>query len=216
MTRAHRASAPAWAHLYKLLSALLQYPSADMLEARAELAVAGRALPESPARRALEPFLGYWTGTPASALLQHYVATFDLSKRSTLYLTYYVYGDRRQRGMALVRLRHLYAAAGLAPTTRELPDYLPLVLEFASEAPPEAAVAVLAECRPGLELLHRALVNTGSPYAAAVEAIRLTLPPLDRRMRELVTRLAADGAPTESVGLEPFAPARSGWPDGRA
>jgi len=206
VTRANRPAAPARSRLYKLLSVLLQYPSSEVLGVRAELADAARALPESPARRALEPFLTYWAGEPASTLPQHYVATFDLEKRSTLYLSYYLYGDRRQRGMAFVRLRQLYAATGLEPATRELPDYLPLVLEFAAAAPAEAGTAVLTEYRPALELLHRALVDAGSPYAGVIQALRLTLPPLDERMRALVARLAREGPPTELVGLEPFAP----------
>jgi len=206
VTRANRPADPAQSRLYKLLSLVLQYPSAELLGVRAEIADAARALPESPARRALEPFLAYWVGEPASTLPQQYVATFDLEKRSTLYLSYYLYGDRRQRGMAFVRLRHLYAAAELEPATRELPDYLPLVLEFAAAAPVEAGTAVLTEYRPALELLHRALQAAGSPYADVIQALRLTLPPLDGRTRALVARLAIEGPPTELVGLEPSAP----------
>jgi nitrate reductase delta subunit len=189
-----------------LLSLFLQYPSADVLEARAGLAQGARALPPHPARRALEPFLAYWESTPPAALLEHYVATFDLQRRSTLYLSYYLFGDRRERGTALVRLRQRYETAGLRPTTRELPDYLPLVLEFAAAAPPEAGEAVLTEYGPALALLHRALVQAGSPYAAVVEALRATLPPLDAQARALAARLAAQGPPAEMVGLEPFVP----------
>jgi len=207
--------APVRARLYKLLSLLLQYPAAEVLEVRAELAAAARALPDSPVRRALEPFLAYWASEPASTLPQHYVATFDLQKRSTLYLSYYLYGDRRQRGMAFVRLRQVYAAAGLEAATQELPDYLPLVLEFAAAAPSEVGTAVLTEYRPSLELLHRALADAGSPYAAVIQALRLTLPPLDRRTRALVARLAAEEPPTELVGLEPFAPPAMLSPGGR-
>ncbi|HXX38053.1 MAG TPA: nitrate reductase molybdenum cofactor assembly chaperone [bacterium] len=206
MSRQGRPEDSTRSRLYKLLSVWFQYPSAEIVEARAELAEAARALPDSPARRALEPFLAYWTGAPAPTLPQHYVATFDLEKRSTLYLSYYLYGDRRQRGMAFVRLRQLYAAAGLEPDARELPDYLPLVLEFAAVAPPEAGTIVLTEYRPSLELLHRALADTGSPYAGLTTALRLMLPPLDQRTCKLVDRIAAEGPPTELVGLELCAP----------
>lgn len=216
MTRPRGGADPARARLYKLLSVWLQYPSDDILEARRGLADAARALPDSQARRALEPFLAYWTSEPPTMLPRRYVATFDLQRRSTLYLSYYLYGDRRQRGMALVRLRQLYAAAGLEPDARELPDYLPLVLEFASAAPPEAGTAVLAEYRPAVELLHRALTETGSPYAGVIDALRLTSPPLDQRTRELVERLAGDGPPGELVGLEPLAPRAGGAASGCA
>ena len=63
-------------------------------------------------RDALERFLDGWTGDQ-TALAARYVETFDLRRRATLYLTYYAHGDTRERGMALLRLKKLYRAAGL-------------------------------------------------------------------------------------------------------
>ena len=99
---------PAWA----LLSFLLRYPDDDVAAARAEVAgdVSGAA--GGPVRAALERFLAGWTGDQ-TALAARYVETFDLRRRASLYLTYYAHGDTRERGMALLRLKKLYRAAGL-------------------------------------------------------------------------------------------------------
>ena len=74
--------------------------------------------------------------------------TFDLDKRSALYLTFYSLGDRRDRGLALLRLKKLYRAAGLPLEGSELPDYLPVMLEFAAVAPPARGELVLRSTAP--------------------------------------------------------------------
>lgn len=191
---------------YKLLSVLLRYPDERVVEARAELAAAVEALRRSPQRDALRRFLAYFGSTPAGALAEAYVETFDLRRRSALYLSYYLHGDTRKRGIALLRLKRLYAAAGLEPTTGELPDYLPLMLEFAALAPAGAGETLLREHRPSLELLRSSLHDADSPYAHLLDAVCAGLPRLSALEREHVRRLSADGPPSEQVGLQPFAP----------
>ena len=90
---------------YKLCSSSLQYPDEELLGARDEIASAIAALPRSPASLALGRFGRWWTRTDPLAVAQHYVETFDLHKRCGLYLTFYGEGERRERGMALLRLR---------------------------------------------------------------------------------------------------------------
>ena len=202
MIRPRRQVAPP----YKLLSVLLGYPHERVVESREEIAAAVEALPPSPQRDALRHFLADFTGTPAGALAERYVETFDLRRRSALYLSYYLHGDTRKRGIALLRLKRLYAAAGLEPTTGELPDYLPLMLEFAALAPDGAGETLLREHRPALELLRSSLHDAGSPYADLLDAVCAGLPRLSALEREHVRRLAEDGPPSEQVGLQPFAP----------
>ena len=74
--------------------------------------------------------------------------TFDLGKRCALYLTFYSLGDRRDRGLALLRLKKLYRAAGLPQDGTELPDYLPVMLEFAAAAPRGTASSSCASTAP--------------------------------------------------------------------
>ena len=191
---------------YKLLSVLLRYPDRRLVDARAELSAAVGSLPRSRQRAALQRFVAYLDARSPAELEQHYVETFDLKRRASLYLTYYVHGDTRRRGMALLRLKRLYAAAGLELAGGELPDYLPLVLEFAALAPADAGETLLREHRAALELLRRSLRDADSPYAELLDAVCAGLPRLNALEREHVRRLAEDGPPSEQVGLQPFAP----------
>jgi len=191
---------------YKLLSVLLHYPDRQLLEALPSMTEAVAALPSSSRRRALKRFLTYLGGTEAVALQQAYVETFDLQRRASLYLTYFTQGDTRQRGTALLRLKRFYAAAGLTLTSRELPDYLPLMLEFAALAPHGVGEQLLAEHRAGLELLRLALRERASPYLDLLDAVCDALPSVALEQLEAVRRLAAEGPPMERVGLQPFTP----------
>lgn len=192
---------------YKLLSVLLRYPDERVAGARDELAATVRALPRSAEKEPLGRFADYLVARTPLELAQGYVETFDLRRRSSLYLTYYLHGDTRKRGMALLRLKRLYAAAGgLELAGDELPDYLPLVLEFAALAPPGVGETLLREHRPALELLRRRLREAESPYADILDAVCAGLPRLTPVERRRVQGLAAEGPPSEQVGLEPFAP----------
>jgi nitrate reductase molybdenum cofactor assembly chaperone NarJ/NarW len=191
---------------YKLLSLLLQYPSDELLAARPAIGEEIEALPASPEREALRRFFGGFGTRPGIELQQEYVETFDLRKRCGLYLSHYTEGDTRKRGMALLRLKRLYAAAGLPLDGPELPDYLPVLLEFAALAPAGHGRRLLAEHRPGLELLRAALRECGSPYLALVDAVCADLPRPAAAELERMRRLAAEGPPLEEVGLQPFAP----------
>jgi len=87
----------------------------------------------------------------------------------------------------------------------ELPDYLPIMLEFAAIAPAEGDAA-LREHRHGLELLRIALTDADSPYAALADAVAGVLPRPTRADLDHVRALMTDGPPHDDVGLEPFAP----------
>lgn len=194
------------ATLYKLCSLALQYPDEELLCARDEVAAAAGALPDGPAAEALGRFCAWWRQQPPLRLAEHYVETFDLHKRSSLYLTFYPLGDRRERGLALLRLKKLYRAAGLPLESSELPDHLPVMLEFAAAAPPPYGEVVLREHRAALELIRLSVREDGSPYAAVLDAVCLAVGDLSAVERLRLERLAADGPPRELVGLEPFAP----------
>ena len=189
-----------------LCSLLLQYPDEELLAAQAQVVDAIHALPRSPGATALERFCDWWTRTDPLAVAQHYVETLDLDKRSGLYLTFYGEGDKRERGSALLRLKRLYRAAGLPLQGTELPDYLPVMLEFAAAAPPGYGEVVLREHHAALELVRLSLRERESPYAHLIDAVCLTLGAPSPADRARVLKLAANGPPQELVGLEPFAP----------
>ena len=195
MRRRPRTEQPApWA----LLSYLLRYPDEDVVAARTDVA----ELDPGPVRDALERFVDAWRPPYA----EHYVETFDLRRRATLELTYYAHGDTRERGMALLRLKKLYRAAGLSMNSRELPDHLTVMLAFAALAGEGRGEALLAQHRPAIELLRLSLHDLGSPYAHVLDAVAVLLPPITVSERAEVGRLAREGPPEEAVGLEPYGP----------
>jgi len=192
--------------IFKLCSLLLQYPDDELLAGRAVVLAAVAELPDSPARSALARFCEWWQTTERLALEQHYVHTFDLDKRCGLYLTFYGEGERRERGAALLRLKRLYRAAGLPLEGSELPDFLPVMLEFAATVPDRRGEIVLREHRAALELVRLSLHDRGTPYANVVDALCHTLGEISTADRARAIKLAAAGPPQELVGLEPFAP----------
>ncbi|MEV5597120.1 nitrate reductase molybdenum cofactor assembly chaperone [Streptomyces sp. NPDC052496] len=190
--------------LLRLLSLVLQYPDAELTRERAALAATAEALPPSPAARELVAFTAWFAGQPPEALESHYVEVFDLRRKSSLYLTYYLHGDTRRRGMALLTLARTYRAAGWSAGSGELPDHLPVVLEFAALAGPRTGEAPLRRHRRGLALIHHALSDVQSPYAGLLAALLSLLPPAGTAELEAVAKLAADGPPAEDVGLDPY------------
>jgi nitrate reductase molybdenum cofactor assembly chaperone NarJ/NarW len=188
----------------KLASVLLQYPTAALFEGLGELDAFAAATSPRQARDAFARFLAWLRATSPADVAQHYVQTFDLRRRCALYLTYYRYGDTRNRGLAMLAFKSAYREAGLNPTEDELPDYLPMVLDFAALS--GRGQRLLRSRRTDLELLRRALAKAESPYEDVVAAVCATQPRLG--MRELGRVVAAweSGPPSEEVGLEPFAP----------
>ncbi|MFN8108848.1 MAG: nitrate reductase molybdenum cofactor assembly chaperone [Thermoleophilia bacterium] len=186
-------------------SLALRYPDAEVLAARAEVARWCAGLPDGPGVAALREFAAWWVARPAEDLQREYVATFDFSRRTSLDLTYPSFGDRRQRGLALLALQRRYADHGMELDGPELPDHLAVMCEFAAVVP-QAGLPLLAEFAPAIQLLHLALADAGSAYAGVVGAIGELLPPLSDDQWADVRAMAKDGPPSEDVGLQPFAP----------
>lgn len=187
--------------VYQAASICLSYPDEGVLAMRD---VVRRALREEAPRAAasFDPLLDWWQRTPAATVQSTYVDLFDMSKRHALYLSYWTDGDTRRRGSVLADMKQRYREAQLALNdTGELPDHLPLVLEFARHQPDEGA-ALLQEYRASIELIRLALVDRGSPYAGIVAAVCSTLPGVSPKDAQQAMALAAAGPPAESVGLD--------------
>ncbi|MEU5013213.1 nitrate reductase molybdenum cofactor assembly chaperone [Streptomyces sp. NPDC021749] len=190
--------------LLRLCSLLLQYPDAELVAARPDFTATVGGLPPSPAAERLAASATWFAGQEPEALERHYVEMFDLRRKSSLYLTYYLHGDTRRRGMALLALAQRYRAAGWEIDGGELPDHLPVVLEFAALAGPGRGEAPLRQHRRGLELIHHALTDAGSPYRHVLAALLTLLPPPTEADLAAVAELAAQGPPGEDVGLDPY------------
>lgn len=189
------------------LSMLLQYPdqiTVDMVPKVREMTSGV----EPFAARALAEFADWIESTPVLEAQTHYVELFDRKRRACLYLSYYLNGDTRRRGMAIVEFKELYRSAGWTPTDDELPDFLPTLLQFCAVADIDAGEAVLAAHRSGLVVLDVALRDGHSPYRH-LSGLLLQLVPAGQEAEVAAQALIAAGPPTELVGLEPFAAAET-------
>lgn len=158
---------------FKILSAVLQYPSAELQAAVQAMqpALADEGL-MSPAQRAsLEPLFALLGGTDLLDIQEAYTDLFDRGRAHSLYLFEHVHGESRDRGQAMVDLRERYLAVGLEPVSNELPDFLPQFLEYCSVLPPDEALTQLAEPGVVLAALANRLAKRGSPYAAVLIAL---------------------------------------------
>jgi len=191
--------------VWQSVSLLLDYPDQGLLDRIDLLRSASYGLPVE-IRDSIGTFLAHLETTPLPELQADYVETFDNRRRCNLFLTYFAHGDTRKRGMALLRFKQTYLAAGLELDDAELPDHLCVVLEFAATGDQVLGRDLMLDHRAGLELLRLSLRDMGSPWASLVEAVTATLPPLRGDERDAVRRLAAEGPPEEEVGLAPFAP----------
>lgn len=195
--------------LYAALSVLLQYPEATTIRIVADVRSMAREL-DADTQQELAAFVDWLERAELLQAQTHYVELFDRKRRACLYMSYYLNGDTRRRGMALVQFKELYRKFGWESSTAELPDFLPTLLQFGAVADLDAADSVLSGHRAGLEVLHRALSDAKSPYAQLTAAL-LRVVPLAGEHADLVMQLIETGPPTELVGLEPFsAPERIG------
>ena len=189
----------------KAASLLLGYPDGELVAQVPLLRAVAADLPAAvgvPLGRICD----HLDATPVPDLQAHYTDVFDLRRRCCLYLTYFSYGDTRQRGMALLRFTHSYKGSGLEFLGDELPDHLGVVCEFAATADLELGVRLLNENRAAIELIRTALVDAGSVYADVLDVVRGALPEAAPRDLEKALELARTGPPEEEVGLEPFGP----------
>jgi nitrate reductase delta subunit len=157
----------------RVLARLLDYPGAALLAALPELyAVLSEEGALSPARLAeMKALVATLQQGDAYAVEARYVESFDRGRATSLHMFEHVHGDSRERGPALIDLQQTYQAGGMYFEASELPDYLPVVLEFASTQPPATAREFLAEMAHILNAIHTGLIKRDNPYAAALGAV---------------------------------------------
>ncbi len=159
--------------LLRLFSVLLHYPEETVRSLNWQDAVGETDDPELAA--ALEAFGAYFRQTPLEALQENYVRTFDFNDKTNLYLTYSKLGDEKERGQVLADLKQIYAQAGLMLSSTELPDYLPLVLEFVSQADAEIGLPLLRHFREPIARTQQALAAVESPYAFLLAGLLIVM-----------------------------------------
>ena len=158
---------------YKILSALLAYPEAETLAHSREMADILRNESLLPRRHqaAVIDFMIDLAKPDVLDVQEQYVALFDRNRSLSLHLYEHVHGESRDRGQAMVQLAELYHLHGLDISAHELPDYLPLFLEFLSLLPAKAAASLLSEAVHVVAALRAKLADRDSRYAVLLEAI---------------------------------------------
>jgi nitrate reductase delta subunit len=151
--------------ILKALSALLCYPDETLRDAAPEIAA------ELAAHPAVLPLARALARADLFDLQSDYVDLFDRGRRISLHLFEHIHGESRDRGQAMVDLAQVYEAGGLLLAPGELPDYLPLFLEYAATRPEAEARALIGEIAPILTALHDATRARNTPYAAVFAAL---------------------------------------------
>lgn len=163
---------------FKILSALQSYPRAELKEAVGEftaLLTDEGLIDPAP----LQPLIEWIATTELIDLQQEFVALFDTNKSLSLHLFEHIHGESRDRGQAMVDLDAHYRLHGLELTARELPDYLPLFLEFLSVLPTGEAIDLFKEVRHVIAALGARLARRESAYAGVFTCLAALCPPVE-------------------------------------
>ncbi len=187
---------------HMLLAALLRYPEdglGDVLDTYAELKG------DLPAgiQEHIDRFVDWASELSPRELASHYVETFDQRRRTALYLSYYVAGDTRLRGSAILGFKEFVRALGYETVGDELDDFVPVILELSAQTGDPMVWELLASHRDGIEVMRSALHSASSPYAHLLDALASTLPEVSDEVMERFHRLVTQGPPTEMVGVHP-------------
>ena len=157
----------------RALGALLTYPRSELIAALPEVGevLANSRLLPAAERERLASLIAAMRATDSLDLEQAYVELFDRGRATSLHLFEHVHGESRDRGQAMVDLKEVYANAGFHLTANELPDYLPVVLEYLSWRTLAEAHTMLGDCAHILRNVGEALARRGSGYAAVFSAV---------------------------------------------
>jgi nitrate reductase delta subunit len=157
----------------RVLARLLSYPDAALRDDLLDLRVAlhqNNAIPSARLAELDALMTALANGDPLDNEA-HYVEQFDRGHATSLHLFEHVHGDSRERGPAMIDLVQTYEKAGLFLGPDEMPDYLPVVLEFVSTQPPKEARAFLGEMTHIFNAIFNALQQRASPYASVLGAL---------------------------------------------
>lgn len=167
--------------IFRLIGALLDYPDDEFLAGLREAAQQGAAalvaefdaegLLDAAERATLAGIVDATLAREPMELQGAYVRDFDLTAEHSLHLTHHLFGEEKTRGPALIDLGEFYKSHGLVVDERELPDYLPVMLEFAAELSLEEVRVFLGEVRKVLTVLAANLEKSGSAYAPLVRIV---------------------------------------------
>jgi nitrate reductase delta subunit len=154
-----------------LLSALLHYPDDDFLGQLDPIEAAVADGFPGELKNAMEGFVGYLKAHTPIHLRECYTAAFDMNPSTTLNLTWHLHGDSEKRAEALARLQQIYEDAGWERTTAELPDFLPLMLEFLAVSPNTDNSGLIWQCLRGMDACINRLGQNAPAYANLLQPL---------------------------------------------
>jgi nitrate reductase delta subunit len=154
---------------FALLSLLLDYPDNETYNIVKEKGIELTGIQEVDSN--LKKFLDFYRVKSLNELQEYYVATLDFGKDSNFYLTYHRFKNERKRGEALAQLKEIYWSEGFDIKSNELPDYLPLILEFTAVVNYEKGLEILDQYLPELEKIKEQLKEKQNPYFYLLEAL---------------------------------------------
>ncbi len=157
----------------KFISLLLQYPTEEIQSIARETEIV--AYEDDELSGLLKMFTDYLQNNPLIQLQENYVHTFDFNEKTSLYLTYSKMGDEKERGQILAELKQIYAFAGFELNTTELPDYLPLLLEFAAHTHQKTREDLLQRFREAIAHSQQMLAKNKSPYANLLKGLLIII-----------------------------------------
>ncbi len=196
----------------RALGALLSYPRTEVREALPEIAdtVRGSALIPAPDRAGVLGLIELLGSADALWSEERYVELFDRGRATSLHLFEHVHGDARDRGAAMIELKTIYERAGFRLTANELPDYLPVVLEYLSCRELAEVRDMICDCAHILRAVGERLMQRGSPYAAVFQALLSVASEPGLDPKAALRRPAEAEDPDRDWAEEPaFAPAPS-------
>ncbi len=185
------------------LSRVLSYPDEKLLSQARSIEKLISVLRPEISKEYLE-FHNWFVGQPLLELQKNYVEIFDQKRSSCLYLTFYLNGDTRQRGMALWRFAQKYKEFGFELDNGELPDFLPAVLEFGATVDLGSSLKLLQGHQRALLVLLESLKTQESQYVHLLKILMQVLPQLSASELKEAETLINAGPPTELVGLEGY------------
>ncbi len=160
--------------VYKILSVLLEYPGKDLPEHWDEI---GQLIRQSDLdkedQKVLTAFIDWASSLPLTRLQAEYVNTFDLNSAHSLYLTFHLFDEQdRDKGPALIELSELYKTTGFEISDGELPDYLPLILEYiATMDDVKSARQFLQQTVQAVDIIATNLEKNDNRYAVLLRMI---------------------------------------------
>jgi nitrate reductase molybdenum cofactor assembly chaperone NarJ/NarW len=176
---------------FKVLSALIGYPTPELQSAGSELSrvLSAEAIISDESRSGLDALIDDLMADDIYDLQERYLLLFDRTRSLSLHLFEHVHGESRDRGQAMIDLKALYEDSGLAISATELPDYLPMFLEYLSTRPLDEATDLLGQTAHILDAIGERLGKRGSAYAAIFRALVSLAPPAEA---EAITGLVGE------------------------